>query len=129
VVVAESEPLRILVVDDEEIVLKRLSEALTRTGYEVEVCLGGREAIARLSERNFDIVVTDLRMGEVDGIDVLAHARETCPQTQVILITAYATIEIAREALTKGAFDFVAKPFKPNDLREVIARAVKKIGT
>ena len=123
----EAESLSILVIDAEEIVLKRLSQALSRTGFTVEVCQDSRQALPRLSARNFDIVVTDLRMGEVDGLDVLGHVLETSPRTKVILITAYATIELAREALTKGAFEFIAKPFKPADLREVIVRAAQAL--
>ena len=114
-----------MVIDDEPIVLKRLKTALEKSGYEVEIFLNGREAIERLNTSQFDIVVTDVRMDEVDGIDVLNYVRKNTPETKVVIITGYATIEMAREALVKGAFDFIAKPFKPNDLREVIERVVE----
>jgi DNA-binding NtrC family response regulator len=115
--------LEILVLDDEPIVGKRLKTALEKSGYVVEVFEDSREALRRLDEREFDIVVTDVRMEEVDGIQVLEHVLGRSGRTKVIVITGYATVEVAREALAKGAFDFIAKPFKPDDLRQVIARA------
>jgi DNA-binding NtrC family response regulator len=115
--------LQILVLDDEPIVGKRLKTALEKSGYAVEVFEDSRAALKRLDEREFDIIVTDVRMEEVDGIQVLEHVLERSARTKVIVITGYATVEVAREALAKGAFDFIAKPFKPDDLREVISRA------
>ena len=118
-----SESLSILVLDDEPIVGKRLKTALEKNGHEVEVFEDSRLALRRLDERDFDVIVTDVRMEEVDGIQVLEHVLERSARTKVIVITGYATVEVAREALAKGAFDFIAKPFKPDDLRQVIARA------
>ena len=115
--------LQILVLDDEPIVGKRLKTALEKNGHAVEVFEDSRAALQRLDEREFDIIVTDVRMEEVDGIQVLEHVLERSARTKVIVITGYATVEVAREALAKGAFDFIAKPFKPDDLREVISRA------
>ena len=118
----------ILVIDDEPIVGKQLKPMLQKSGFEVEALEDPAEAIARLDERGFDIVVTDLRMEEVDGIQVLEHVMRHCKETKVILITGYATVEVAREALVKGAFDFIAKPFKPVDLRAAINKAAKSLG-
>jgi len=117
------EKLKVMVIDDEPIVGKRLKPALEKSGYEVEVYETGSNALKRIEEKDFDIVVTDVRMDEVDGMDILARVTAKAPRTKVIIITGYATIELAREALTKGAFDFIAKPFKPNDLREIIQKA------
>jgi DNA-binding NtrC family response regulator len=117
-----------MLVDDEPIVGKRLKPALTKYGFEVEVFEDGVRAIERLKEQKFDIVVTDVRMEDVDGIQVLEHVLSRSDRTKVIIITGYATVEVAREALVKGAFDFIAKPFKPNDLRVVIDRAAKALG-
>ena len=122
-----SEGLSVLVLDDEEIVGKRLRTALESSGYAVEVFQSSRQAVERISEREFDIVVTDVRMEEVDGMQVLDHVLKSSERTKVIIITGYATVELAREALTRGAFDFIAKPFKPADLREVIERAAKQL--
>ncbi|MFH2011167.1 MAG: response regulator [Pseudomonadota bacterium] len=120
--------LNVMVLDDEPIVGKRLKPALTKAGFDVEVFLNPREALARLDEKEFDIIVTDLKMEEVDGIQVLENVLSKCKKTRVILITGYATVEVAREALVKGAFDFIAKPFKPNDLRAVINKAALSLG-
>ncbi len=120
--------LHVMVLDDEPIVGKRLQPALTKAGFEVEFYEDPAKALARLTEKEFDIVVTDLRMEGVDGIQILEHVMERCPNTRVILITGYATVEVAREALVKGAFDFIAKPFKPKDLRAVINKAALSLG-
>ncbi len=119
--------LEVLVLDDEPIVGKRLKPALEKNGYLVEVCEDGRTALARLAEKTFDIVVTDVRMDEVDGIQVLEAVQRLSTRTKVIIITGYATVELAREALAKGAFDFIAKPFKPQDLRLVIEKAAQEL--
>ncbi len=119
--------LSVLVVDDEPIVGKRLGPALSRDGYEVEVCESGKEAVDRINARTFDIVVTDVRMEDVDGLKVLDHVMQKSPRTKVIIISGYATIEMAREALAKGAYDFIAKPFKPKELRTVLTRVAKAL--
>ncbi len=118
-----AQSLEVLILDDEPIVGKRLKPALEKDGYVVEVYEDGRSALARLQEKEFDIVVTDVRMDEVDGIQVLEAVQRMSSRTKVIIITGYATVELAREALAKGAFDFIAKPFKPRDLRAVIEKA------
>ena len=119
--------LQILILDDEPIVGKRLRTALEKSGYAVEVFEDSRVALQRLGEKEFDIIVTDVRMEEVDGIQVLEHVLERSVRTKVIVITGYATVEVAREALAKGAFDFIAKPFKPDDLRQVIKKAAEAL--
>ena len=87
----------------------------------------GAEALKLIDERNYDIVVSDIRMEGVDGLDVLRHVRARAPRTLVIMITGFATVEVARQALTMGAFDFIAKPFKLDDLRATILRAAEKL--
>jgi len=119
--------LQVMLIDDEPIVGKRLKPAIEKKGYEVEAFTTGAEALARLDEKTFDIVITDVRMDEIDGIEVMTRVKERSPHTRVIIITGYATIEMAHEALAKGAFDFIAKPFKPNDLRAVIERAADSL--
>jgi CheY-like chemotaxis protein len=125
---AAGEKLQVMILDDEPIVGKRLKPTLAKSGFEVEVFLDPTEALARLSEKEFDIVVTDLRMEGVDGIHILEHIMEHCKHTRVILITGYATVEVAREALVKGAFDFIAKPFKPKELTAVVNKAALSLG-
>ena len=115
--------LKIMVIDDENIVGKRLKPALEKTGDTVETFEDGEKALSRFIESPFDIVVTDIRMEKIDGIEILEKILDKSPGTKVIMITGYATVEVAREALSKGAFDFIAKPFKPGDLRDIIRRA------
>ncbi len=120
--------LQVLVLDDEPIVGKRLQPALAKVGCDVEVFDAPRPALERIAVKRFDIVVTDIRMEEVDGIEVLEKVLARWPETRVIMITGYATVEVAREAMAKGAFDFIAKPFKPQELRDVIAKAAEALG-
>lgn len=120
--------LKLLLLDDESIVGKRLKPALTKIGCDVEVFDNPREALRRIDEMEFDIVVTDIRMDEVDGIEVLEHVARKSSRTKVIMITGYAMMETARDAMEKGAFDFLAKPFQPADLRAVVAKAAQALG-
>ena len=123
-----SERLQVLVLDDEPIVGKRLQPALAKVGCDVEVFEAPAEALKRIAEKDFHVVVTDIRMEDIDGIEVLERVLSKRPETKVIMITGYATVEVAREALAKGAFDFIAKPFKPQELRDVIAKAALALG-
>lgn len=124
-----NERLQVLLLDDEPIVGKRLQPALAKIGCEVEVFQDPIAALSRIHQKTFDIVVTDIRMDEMDGMQVLEAVRKSSPRTRVIMITGYAMIALAREAMEKGAFDFIAKPFKPDDLREVIAKAARDLGS
>ncbi len=114
------EKTRILIVDDEPIVCKRLRPAFQRAGYDVETFGESASAMARIQEKSFDIVITDLKMEGVDGMRLLAHIRETSPDTGVIVITGYATPDTAKESFRKGAFDFIAKPFKLSDILDIV---------
>jgi len=122
-----SQKLRVLVLDDEPIVGRRLRPALAKMGWEVEIFEDPRRALDRLDEAEFDVVVTDIRMDEMSGIQVLERVRERWPRTRVILITGYAMMSVARDAMQKGAFDFIAKPFRPEELRAVVARAAEDL--
>ena len=81
-------------------------------------------ALQRVQDKDFDIVISDIRMGEIDGIQVMERVLKKSRRIKVIMITGYATLELARESLTKGAFDFIAKPFKLKEIRKTIKRAV-----
>ena len=124
-----AEGLELLLLDDEPIVGKRLKPALAKIGCNVEVFEDPKKALERIDQKEFDIVVTDIRMDEVDGLQVLEHVRQSAERTKVIMITGYAMMAVAREAMEKGAFDFIAKPFKPDDLRKVIAKAAEALGS
>ena len=123
-----SSQMRILVLDDEPIVSKRLGPALEKLGCLTEAFVDPLQAMARLEQQEFDVVITDVRMDQMDGIGVLEKVSTLYPRTKVIMITGYATLEMAHEALAKGAFDFIAKPFKPEDLRQAVAKAAQALG-
>ena len=116
--------LELCIIDDEVVVCKRLQQALENDGHAVETFVSSAKALERIRDHRFDVVVTDIRMDEIDGMEVLEAVIKKAEGTRVIMITGYATTELAREASIKGAFDFLSKPFRPVDLREILARAV-----
>ena len=120
--------LDVLLVDDEAIVGNRLKPALTKIGCEVEVYEDPKEALKKIDEKEFDIIVTDIMMPDVNGLQLLEHVQKKSEWTKVIIITGFATEALAREAMAKGAFDIIAKPFRPADLREVIIKAAEALG-
>ncbi len=124
-----SNPLEVLLLDDEAIVGKRLKPAIEKINCNVEVFQDPKLAVERINEKEFDIVVTDIYMDDMDGMQVLDIVLKKSSRTKVIMITGYAMISLARDAMEKGAFDFIAKPFNPNDLRVVIAKAAKALGS
>ncbi len=121
------EQTSILILDDEPIVSKRLKPSLEKKGYEVETFTRSSEALQRVTERQFNIVITDLKMEGMDGMQFLTEVKELNPDTEVIVMTGFATMATAKESYNKGVFDFLAKPFKLGEIFEVIAKAEKKI--
>lgn len=117
----------ILILDDEPIVSKRLKPSLEKKGYEVEAFTDSTEALKRTRARDFDIVITDLKMEGLDGMGFLSEVKDRSPETEVIVITGFATINTAKESFQKGVFDFLAKPFKIGEITAVIAKAEQKI--
>ena len=113
---------QILILDDEPIVCKRLRPAFQKAGYEVEAFTDSTSAMARIEQKRFDIVITDLKMEGTDGMRFLTRVKEIRPETSVIVITGFATSETAKESFRKGAFDFVAKPFKLSDILDTVRR-------
>ena len=116
----------LLVVDDDPVFLDLLKEVLTKEGYEVTVALGGGEAIAKGMENPFDIVITDVRMEDKDGMEVLRAFKKHSPETTVIMITAFGSIETAIEAVREGAFDYISKPFKMDEMTFTLRRALEQ---
>jgi DNA-binding NtrC family response regulator len=120
--------MNVLLLDDEPIVGKRLKPALEKLGCTVETYEDPVKALARIEEQEFDVVITDVYMKEVDGIQILEQVHRKSARTKVIVITGYAMMELARKAMGGGAYDFIAKPFKPDELREVVSRAARDLG-
>jgi len=117
---------RILVVDDEEIARKNLEHILLRENYLVSVAQDGGEALSKMAVDEFDVILTDLKMAGMDGMEVLEKIRRRHPDTMVIMITGYATIQSAVEATKKGAFHYIAKPFKLEEVRTAVKEALEK---
>ena len=117
---------RVLVVDDEQSMRDLLAIMLRQVGYDVSVAVGGEAAIQALKGGGFDLVITDVRMRPVDGLAVLRAAKELSPQTVVLVMTAFASTDTAVEAMKAGAYDYVTKPFKLDELKLTIANALER---
>lgn len=119
----------ILVIDDEDLMREYVEESLLRAGHEVVVASSGKEGLATLEGRAFDIVVTDLKMKPMDGLAVVGHTLAKHPGTRCIVMTAYGTIETAVEAMKAGADDYILKPFTPDELELAVERAIQRSRT
>jgi two-component system, NtrC family, response regulator PilR len=117
---------RVLVVDDEQSMRELLGIMLRQVGYGVTLADGGEAAVQALKTDAFDLVITDLRMRKIDGLAVLRAAKEHSPRTVVLVVTAFASTETAVEAMKLGAYDYVTKPFKLDELRLTIANALER---
>ena len=124
---SEDRKTQVLILDDEPIVWKRLKPALEKVGYEVEAFTQSSNAMRRVGEKEFDIVVTDLKMEGIDGMAFMTEVKKRSPRTEVIVITGFATMETAKESFQKGVFDFLAKPFKRGELLEIVKKAEAKV--
>ena len=119
-------PAHILIVDDDRVTIELLNEVLSQEGYEVSTALSGEEAIAQGIDNVFDIVITDVRMGAKDGMEVLRSFKRNAAETTVIMITAFGSIETTIEAIREGAFDYVSKPFKLDEIKFTLRRALEQ---
>jgi ATP-dependent Lon protease len=117
---------KILVVDDEKITRRNLEHVFKKDGYHVDTASNGSEALNFLEKSAFDVIVTDLKMGKVDGMAVLEKAKAINPITEVIIVTGYATVSTAIEAMKKGSYHYLTKPLKLNEIRSTIQKALFK---
>ena len=117
---------RMMVIDDDQVIRKGLKRILEQAGYEVEDFASGHLAIEELQRQSFDLVITDLKMPGMSGLDVLKAINVLQPEVPIVLITGYATVETAVEAMKHGAVDFIPKPFTPKDLLEKVVLALEK---
>jgi DNA-binding NtrC family response regulator len=116
----------ILVVEDEDIARRNLEHILKKEGYEVITTDNGAKALDLLRRRDFDLVLTDLKMEKVDGMQVLEKTRELQPYTEVIMITGYATVDSAVAAMKEGAYHYIAKPYRIDEIRQIVRQALMK---
>jgi DNA-binding NtrC family response regulator len=119
--------LRILVLDDEEVVCTRLKPALEKAGHVVETFTDSRMAKEALAQRTFHIVVTDLKMAHIDGMELFRFAKELHPETEVIIISGFATVDVTRIAMRAGARDVIAKPFRISELKDLVNKIASEI--
>ncbi len=117
---------RVLVIDDEAIVRVSCQRVLEPAGYEVVLTSRGDEAIELLEKERFDLVLTDLKMPDMDGLEVLKVIKERWPDIQVVIITGYGTISTAVQAIKKGAYEYIEKPFTPEDILDVVTKALSE---
>lgn len=116
----------VLIVDDEKMTRMNLSHVLSKEGYAVETDSSGSDALERLAGRHFDLVITDLKMDKVDGLMLLDTIKKNSPATEVIIITGYATVLTAVDAIKRGSFHFIAKPLKLDEIRSTVKSALSK---
>jgi len=121
-----TEPPRVLAVDDEEVVCESIRRVLTGEGYYVRTTTSSKEGVELLRREPFDLLLLDIKMPEMDGIEVLRRARDVSPETEVLIVTGYATIDTAVEAIKLGAFDYLEKPVSPPQLLVATARALER---
>jgi two-component system response regulator HydG len=120
-------PIRLLIVDNDEALARAMEESLAKVGYECIVATSGPEGARKIETDTFDVVVTDLVMNDVDGMEILALSRQKLPDAEVVLVTGHATVPKAVEAMQLGAFNFLEKPITPNRLRAVCEKAADAI--
>ncbi len=116
----------LLVVDDDPVTVDLLKEVLSKEGIEVSTALSGEQAVVLGLDNLFDLVITDVRMGEKDGMEVLRFFKKNAPETTVIMITAFGSIETAIEAIREGAYDYISKPFKLDEIKFTVQRALEQ---
>jgi DNA-binding NtrC family response regulator len=116
----------ILIVDDEKNIRLTLSTSLEALGVETDSAEDGKEALVKLREKEFGLILLDIRMPGLDGMEVLRQVRESRPGIRIIILTAYGTIDLAVEAMKLGAVDFIQKPFVPEQIRERVARVMSR---
>ena len=117
---------RILVVDDEQSMRDFLSIMLHREGYLVDVAIDGAQAVVHLREHSYDLVISDIKMPRMGGLELLSHIKERTPETVVLMVTAFSTTEEAVEAMKQGAYDYITKPFKNEEIRLIVKNALER---
>jgi two-component system response regulator HydG len=126
---APSEPLRVLVIDDDRALAETIAESLERRGHAVTACTTGKSGVARLEQESFDVVLTDLRMADLGGLDVVRRCREVLPDAEVFVITGFGDVKTAVEAMKLGASHYLQKPIDLAELRAVVDKSAERVRT
>jgi DNA-binding response OmpR family regulator len=117
---------KILIVDDEKNIRMTISQALADMGVQTDTAVNGEEALSKLKDTDFGLVLLDLRMPGMDGMEVLAKLRTERPDIRVVIITAHGTIDSAVDAMKLGAIDFIQKPFSPKEIRDLVSKIIRR---
>ena len=120
-------PPHILIMEDEEVVAKGLEMVLTEEGYNVDLAFTGEQALATFSSDKYDLLVADLRLPDIDGMEVVKRVKEQQPETEVVVITGYSSVTSAVDAMKIGVFDYLTKPFVEAEIKEAVYGALQKI--
>jgi glycine cleavage system H lipoate-binding protein/FixJ family two-component response regulator len=124
---SEEKEKRVLVVDDERSVCRSVTRILERESMVVDEALSGKDALALLAKKDYGVVITDMMMPGIGGLDLIRMVKERWPEISIIMITGYATIKTAVQAIKLGAFDYIPKPFTPEELSGVAVRAMERM--
>ena len=119
---------RVLIIDDELNILDTISRLLQSEGHETVTVLGGEQAVDLIKTEKFDLMISDIRMKPINGMELLRLAHEVCPEMAVIMLTAYGQVDTAVEAMALGAFDYIAKPFTIDKLLTTVEESLKVSG-
>ncbi len=122
----ENETAHVLVVDDESAIRYSITKTLQRVGYQVDAAASGEEALEMIARQSYDVILTDIRMPGISGVELLARVREAAPEAIVILLTGYASLDTAVESLRLGAHDYLIKPSSSQDIRDSVARGIER---
>src|SRR5689334_11990969 len=124
---ASAEPLRVLVIDDERFHAEAVAESLERVGYSCTVATSGTAGARKIEHEDFDVILTDLRMGDMDGLAILRKARHDLPDAEVVVITGHGDVKTAVEAIKQGAANYLTKPVDLAELRAIVDRAAERL--
>src|SRR5439155_314361 len=119
----ESDPLRVLIIDDEKPHAEAVAESLARVGYECVIATSGKAGADKIEKEDFDVILTDLRMEDLDGLTLLRKAKQDLPEAEVVLITGYGDVKTAVEAIKEGAANYLTKPVDMGELRAIVDKA------
>lgn len=117
---------RVLVVDDEKFIRITLEQCLSEAGHQVDLAVNGEHALQKLEENEFELVLLDIKLPDIDGIEVLRRLKRRLPEQPVVMITAYGTIATAVEAIKLGAVDYLQKPFTPEEMRNIVGTVLSR---